>query len=346
MAKIIKFIDDEFDNTLTKSLQSGKINFLVGSGASLDAISTAGNIEKELDDLIAAGNVQQELERKFEFLAQIQTVTNKKIDAHSNADIEKTLNNYQNFLKILANLLTERKSDLLTKQVTIFTTNYDLFIEHAADAVKNIRLNDGFNRNPSLSGKYHFEPETFFDVSYKTSALFNHEYPVPTINLIKMHGSLSWTEKDEVIVFEIEQKDIPEITDSSAQSQDMQEFVDQFSLILPTSNKYNQSMLDRYYYDLLRIYANTLEVENTVVISFGFSFADQHILDITKRALKNPTLLLIIIAYSGKSVAKYEEKFNKFNNVIIVDPGEEVHLDFPTLNTAIEKIIPKFTHGY
>ena len=345
MAKIIKFNGEEFDVMLTKSLQSGKINFLIGSGASLKAISVAGDIEKELDDLIAKGDVHGELEKKFDFLSQIQTVTNEKINANLNPETQVTLNNYQELLRTLANLLAERKSDLLTKQVTVFTTNYDLFIEHAADEVKNIRLNDGFNRNPSLSGKYNFEPETFFDVSYKTSALFNHEYPVPTINLIKLHGSLSWVEQDKSVVFGIEEKDIPPLADEATKQAEMKAFVDQFSLILPTSSKYNQTTLDRYYYDLLRIYANTLEVENTVMISFGFSFADEHILDITKRALKNPTLLLIVMAYNVASVATYEEKFNSYNNVIIVQPEDDASLDFPAMNSAIAKIIPKFAHG-
>jgi hypothetical protein len=37
-------------------LQSGNLNFLIGSGASAPAIKTAGNIEADINALLAANN--------------------------------------------------------------------------------------------------------------------------------------------------------------------------------------------------------------------------------------------------------------------------------------------------
>ena len=56
--------------------------------------------------------------------------------------------------------------------------------------------------------------------------------------------------------------------------------------------------MDSTYYELLRIYNNELDREGTLLVSFGFSFGDSHILGITKRALKNPTLKLVAFAFN------------------------------------------------
>ena len=58
----------------------------------------------------------------------------------------------------------------------------------------------------------------------------------------------------------------------------------------------------------------------------GFSFDDEHIQEITMRALGNPSLTLIISAFNKNDVEKYYDKFEKFDNVWIVqneDPTEE-----------------------
>lgn len=45
------------------------------------------------------------------------------------------------------------------------------------------------------------------------------------------------------------------------------------------------------------MYSNELEKQNTLLIAFGFSFRDEHILEITRRSLINPSLLLYAFYY-------------------------------------------------
>jgi hypothetical protein len=59
-------------------------------------------------------------------------------------------------------------------------------------------------------------------------------------------------------------------------------------------------------------------IENTLLIVIGFSFSDEHILEITKRALRNPTLKLVIFCHESKGVDVFKDKFLTFNNVDIV----------------------------
>ena len=49
----------------------------------------------------------------------------------------------------------------LLKQVNVFTTNYDVFIEDALENFDSVSLNDGFDRKPSLTGNFKFSTNCF-----------------------------------------------------------------------------------------------------------------------------------------------------------------------------------------
>jgi hypothetical protein len=85
--------------------------------------------------------------------------------------------------------------------------------------------------------------------------------------------------------------------------------------------------------------SNELDKENTLLIVIGFSFADEHILKITKRALKNPTLRVIIFCYKKEEKDAYTEKFCSFNNVCIIY-SETDKIDFSQLNSIIKEVLP------
>ena len=90
---------------------------------------------------------------------------------------------------------------------------------------------------------------------------------------------------------------------------------------------------------MLRIYANELDKENTLLIVDGFSFDDEHILEITKRALKNPTLKLIVFCWDKEPKA-FEDKFSDFKNVEIVY-SENENIDFVKFNEILIDVLPK-----
>ena len=51
--------------------------------------------------------------------------------------------NYQSFLKTLAQLILESKTTVIGKQVNIFTTNIDILFERALEELE-LHYNDGF----------------------------------------------------------------------------------------------------------------------------------------------------------------------------------------------------------
>jgi len=93
----------------------------------------------------------------------------------------------------------------------------------------------------------------------------------------------------------------------------------------PTKEKFKTTVFDEQFYELLRIYANSLEKENTILFTLGFSFADEHIKQITIRAAdSNPTLQVIVFAYCEKDIDKLKKELGhiKNNNILILDVVE------------------------
>ena len=86
------------------------------------------------------------------------------------------------------------------------------------------------------------------------------------------------------------------------------------------------------------MYSNALERENTLLFVMGFSFADEHILSITQRALKtNPTLLVVIYAYDKDAYDSYKSMFSETPNVKILSNIQYAADDKGKEHSIIEK---------
>lgn len=201
-------------------------------------------------------------------------------------------------------------------------------------------LNDGFKRTPSLSNIYKYSPSEFFNTVYNTGNLYSYQVQVPVINLIKLHGSLNWNIQNGKIINSLDYLDKAKKLKDCTEDEEIENFVDLFSLILPKKDKFKETVQNQTYYDLLRIYANELDKENTVLIAEGFSFADEHILDLTKRALRNPTLKIIVFCYSKDCKDNFNNIFSAFNNVDLIY-SETTNIPFDDFNTFLSEILPK-----
>lgn len=353
MPSLIRIIDGEDDtneklNTILRRLfQSGNLNFILGSGASMPAINIGGNIEKEIQGHFNKGEDEKAHRLIHSFLTNLQRPNCWMVGnipfppikgedhAKTMANFKNTLGSYSNFIEIIERILNERKTNILPKQANIFTTNYDLFFEKASEKFATIKFNDGFTRTPNLSGKNLFSSQNFFNSLYNNGNLYGYKVEIPTINLIKIHGSLTWKKEVDSIHFNAQSIEVAK--DESDISQ-IQDFNSKFAVILPQKGKFREAVIDRTFYDLLRLYANELDKENTLLIAFGFSFEDEHIYDITKRALKNPTLRLMIFAFDETAAQSFEAKFDGYINVDIIAPAEGTVIDFKKLNEILTSL--------
>ncbi|QDD68122.1 hypothetical protein C6V80_09620 [Caminibacter pacificus] len=113
-------------------------------------------------------------------------------------------------------------------------------------------------------------------------------------------------------------------------------------MINPTKEKFQETVFKKTHYELLRIFSNELEKENTILIVIGFSFADEHIRDITIRALNyNPLLNVFVYDYDGNGVKHIEIENTKIknNNLHIIKPQENYQYDFENINHDFENIL-------
>ena len=290
------------------------------------------------------------------------------------SDYRETKSNYQNYLIIWNNLLNKRHSRILNKQLNIFTTNIDLMIEDAANRM-GIELNDGFRGsiNPVydeanfmksiMQTSIHFQHTSEIPVFnlLKIHGSINwkeqenrivHEcfwnYSVDEeikkmgddrfINLFNIGSDGRKTEKTYEQIIEEAEKLESSYDNSEYDASEYNAFITtykKFIIINPTQRKFAETVLDYHFYELMRLYSNALEKENSVLFVVGFSFADEHIATLTRRSAENnPTLKVIIFAYCDEE----EESFKKNigidstcvnNNILIITPTKikELNVD-------------------
>ena len=168
-----------------------------------------------------------------------------------------------------------------------FTTNYDHFSELAMDRL-GIPYANGFSGvverrfNPAI---FRYALAEQLDVaSRKWTAVDAFVY------LCKLHGSVTWTEDDHGL-FPIKEVWPPESTNQM--------------LIYPTPAKQNSS-LGSPYADLFREFQSRIVREQSVLITAGYAFGDEHLNNIIYQALTIPTFRLVIFAApdTGGEIAK------------------------------------------
>lgn len=102
----------------------------------------------------------------------------------------------------------------------------------------------------------------------------------------------------------------------------------QLVMVNPRKTKFQETVLDLHFYELMRLYSNALERTSTCLMVAGFSFADEHIAQITMRAAaSNPTLLIIVFAYNKGAKNSIQENLQKGgcsgnNNILILSPED------------------------
>jgi hypothetical protein len=97
-------------------------------------------------------------------------------------------------------------------------------------------------------------------------------------------------------------------------------------IINPEKSKFKNTVMDEYYYSMLRLLSYELERDQTILIVFGFSFADEHIRNLIKRSIHNPYLRIYIFAYKrgqGKEFKRLLQCENQ-KNIVIIEPAENM----------------------
>ncbi|RPA63700.1 hypothetical protein EF384_01680 [Aerococcus agrisoli] len=283
-------------------MTSKQLNFLIGSGVSSQAIALMKDYAGDIDSV------------NTKLLESVISVSQKLLskDLEGESNIEKNYFEYISFIQSLIDVLNLSNSRIIPKSVNLFTTNYDLFIESAIDTlIKNNRFvfNDGakgyFNRILDSSNYNQI-------VSYK-GLNDNYISEIPSISLFKPHGSVNWELIDEEILIKNEISSNPVV-------------------VKPDGNEPKNTFLSNHFYEMLRIFQLELDKPQSILIVIGFSFHDEHIAKMVKRALKNPELIVVVFGYQDRERVNILRNLNYEvapNNLKIITP-KNLNKEFQT----------------
>jgi len=214
------------------------------------------------------------------------------------------------------------------RRANIFTANYDLAFEYAFDKLGGFYI-DGF----AGFHKRYFKPETFeYDIFYPGSTTAGKVQRIEkVVRYYKLHGSLSWINSDlrnSNNLYGIEEKPL-ELIDKLEKKGEI--------IIYPSAVK-KSFTLDLPYSELFRQFSTTINQSQSVLITVGYSFGDEHLNDIIYQALSNPTFTLIVVDLGGTKSPYIEELKNLNDPRVIILEGEY----FGDFLTFADTLMPNF----
>lgn len=386
----------EYNNFLDE-IHGQNVNFLIGSGASAGVIPTLwiDSIGKSFEELFTSSEYSSE-QRKCLYYIWFHLWIKKTQILEIEDEHQEVFKKYDEFVLRLINILNNEGFDK-PKRTNIFTTNYDTFFEKAFDKHASENRLTFFNDGSRGFIKKYISAENFYMNASHSGITDGFQRNIPTINLVKIHGSVTWQKEGELVAVNLENTMFKELKDKANEidlkigslteteeseenfkkfmhsdkledsilkngldESNFQEKIDMlhdmfgkeiddfyncyqnFPIVNPTKQKFSDTVFDQHYYQMLRMLSFELEKKNSILIVFGFSFADEHILEIVRRSFVNPYLQVYVIAYSKESKIKIGKKLGNEARIKFLPDfgsleldGSVLHGNFEFLNSLI-----------
>lgn len=191
-------------------------------------------------------------------------------------------------------------------RLQIFTTNYDRVIEWGADQ-SGFRILDRFIgslepvfRSSRLEIDYHYSPPGSYREPRHLDGVFR---------LTKLHGSLDW--RWNRTVHQVVRTPSAFGTVSTVDANEL--------LIYPNAAKDVETSLYPYA-DLFRDFSSAACRPNATLVTYGYSFGDDHINRIIRDMLTIPSAHILIIAYSddGERISKFAQPYRRTGQVSVM----------------------------
>ena len=218
-------------------------------------------------------------------------------------------------------------------RLQVFTTNYDRFIEAGAD-VAGLHLIDRFVG--SLAPVFR-SSRLDIDMHYNPPGIRGEpRYLEGVARFTKLHGSLDWISTEQQIrkiglPFGSEKIEpylsAPGLSDGEALN----------LMIYPNAAK-DRETTDYPYVELFRDFAASVCRPNSTLITFGYSFGDEHINRVIEDMLTIPSSHLVVIAYGdplGRIMRTYDKLGRHAQMTLLIGP----HLG--DLKILVDNYLPK-----
>jgi hypothetical protein len=283
IAGLTKYIKEEIDKE-TSVAEGASRSFATAYAQLLEEVVKTGNTKPNIEDILSflrgmmqiskgAADIRGFSEKE---LGEIEKLICQKIAHRLNINLPDNKTPYHKLAKWVNNI--ERDTP-----IEIFTTNYDLLLEEAFEALK-VPYFDGFvgTRFP------------FFDLRAVEDGLIPNHWT----RVWKIHGSINWYLKKN--------KDVYRSTSLNGSDS---------YIIHPSHLKYDQSRKMPYLALIDRL-NKFLRQNSAVLIMSGYSFSDDHLNDTILNALRaNPTSMVIALLF-GDLTKTTEEKADGEETVI------------------------------
>jgi hypothetical protein len=211
-------------NILRESLVEKNATFLFGAGASAPYFSSLGNFER----ILSHGSISERGKALIKILfydlcikdnIYLANYMNGQCYCHEKKNLMLSIiNEYSRFIYNSIEHLKVRNSRISPKRINLMTTNYDLFIESAIDNILTNNPRIFFNDGTNGYGKRILSSDNFNKTLLYTGIFDNYSNEMPSVNLIKCHGSVNWKESKNdkgrsKIQILIEKNPLPTIND-------------------------------------------------------------------------------------------------------------------------------------
>lgn len=256
-------------------------NDAVGERPSDAAVKVAARIhhhitDKNIEALLSRAEAFLQVQEDDDIARFVNASKRRIIDRCTGFAEKKDLRGHVTFLHRLS------RRRVRDQRLKLFTTNYDLCFEQAAQELASVAL-DGF----SFAFPRVYDPRFFsYDIVRRPRNGDDPGHYLEGVFLLyKLHGSVNWARKDSRICEE--ERPDPE----------------EACLIYPAFGKYQQSFTQPHL-EAMAAYLSAVREPNTCVLAAGFGFNDDHLSEPLLSAVSsNPHLRLIVVDQEARTKA-------------------------------------------
>lgn len=315
-----------------------KINAAAEASAS-QAGRKAGNVEDQLrvaNELLCgleilqdeqADTLREELEAGMKTFAESILKSETGIAAAPDSQREQAFNTLVTFLMSFASRIGTRD------RLSIFTTNYDRLIEAGAE-LAGVHLLDRFlgNLMPIFRSS-----RLDLDMHYNPPGIRGEpRYLEGVARFTKLHGSVDWIQTGK----DIRRIGLPfgaDTVEPYLQAPGLGGATAHKLMIYPNAAK-DRETADYPYVELFRDLASAVCRPNSTLVTYGYSFGDEHINRVIRDMLTIPSTHLVVISFDDRLdriMKTYEEIGRPSQISLLIGPA------LADLTTLTENYLPK-----
>lgn len=291
-----------------------------------DEIRTLNELIRGLEIVVSTG-AKPKIEEKIESLKKdLETGITKFANAVLESERNIVSSEKEEPAEYLMNFLLSFASRIATRErLNIFTTNYDRIIEFGSE-LAGLHLIDRFVGTISPIFR---SSRLNIDIHYNPPGIRGEpRYLEGVINFTKLHGSLDWLEKDNTV----RRFSLP------YGAENIQTYSYDGSLMIYPNSSKDRETAEYPYVELFRDFASSVIRPNSTVVTYGYSFGDDHINRVLLDLLTIPSTHLVIIAFNdiGDRIKNFYSRAKRPVQISLMLGNH-----FGDLKTLVDYYLPK-----